>query len=81
MVNVLPEPVTPKKRLVAQALFHPLRERGDGLGLIPRGLEGRDHLERGVRQPYLGQLPRHFHAFYIGKMSGHARPSSHSSSL
>ena len=70
-----------QKRLVAQALFHALRERGDGLGLVPRGLEGRDHLERGVRQPYLGQLPRHFHAFYIGKMSGHAHPSSHSNSL
>ena len=70
-----------QKRLVAQALSHPLRERGDGLGLVPRGLEGRDHLERGVRQPHLRQLPRHFHTFYIGKMSGHAHPSSHSNSL
>lgn len=67
-MNVLPEPVTPKKRLVAYALLDAVGKLCDCLRLVARWLVRRDDLERRVGQANLRQLAFHFQAFDILKM-------------
>ena len=54
--------------LVTQPILHAFSELFDCLRLVARHLVGRDHAQRRVRKPHLGQLAFHGRAVYVRKM-------------